>query len=529
MRNKPLLVSIALALLVASGWGLYALGERHGARQMPSSPSGTAKASAPTAVATAPKTADAASDDGRKVLYYHDPMAPNQKFDKPGKSPFMNMPLVPVYAERGAGGKEAGGVTINARAQQNLGIRTAEVVTGTLAPGIEAVGSVAWNERDVAVVSARANGYVEKLFVRAPLDPVTKGQALAALYVPDWIAAQEEYLAVRRMNAADSSHSNMASLVDGARQRMRLAGMSDAQIARVEARGSVEPRITMVAPIAGVVGELNVREGTAVTIGMPLARINGLSTVWINAELPEALAARLKTGSRVEAKSPDGTIVTGKVGAVLPEVNAQTRTLKVRIEVDNADRKLLPGMFATLHFKPAARDDMLLIPTEAIIATGTRTIVMLAEDGGRFTPVEIEPGIESGGKSEIRKGLKAGQRVVLSGQFLLDSEASLKGVEARQGESPETSAGPAAQQPPLYQGTGKVESIGKDQITLSHGPIPALKWNAMTMGFRAPTRGVPKDLAVGASVDFEIQAMDDGQYQLVTILPRRASSNGAKP
>ncbi len=524
MRNKLVAVSIT-ALLVAGGWGLYALGERQGARNAPSSPSKAIDA----AVATAPKSADAASNDGKKVLYYHDPMVPGPKFDKPGKSPFMNMQLVPVYADGGAGGKDASGVTINSRAQQNLGIRTAEVVTGTLAPGIDAVGSVAWNERDVAVVAARANGYVEKLFVRAPLDPVAKGQALAALYVPDWVAAQEEYLAVRRMSASDPSHSDMKPLVDGARQRMRLAGMSDAQIARVESVGKVEPRITMVAPIAGVVGELNVREGAAVTLGMPIARINGLSTVWINAELPEALAAQLKPGSRVEAKSPDGAVVMGKVGALLPEVNAQTRTLKVRIEVDNAERKLFPGMFATLRFKPSARDDMLLIPTEAIIATGTRTIVMLAEDGGRFTPVEVTPGVESNGKTEIKKGLKAGQRVVLSGQFLLDSEASLKGVEARQSASPETSVAPAAQQPPRYHGTGKVEAIAKDQITLSHGPIPALKWNAMTMGFRAPTKGAPKDLAVGANVDFEIQPMDDGQYQIVTIQPRSAPSTGAKP
>ena len=436
MRNTLFAVSIA-ALLAAGGWGLYALGERQGERNAPRSSSSVPAIAAAPAVDAPLKSTDAAPDGDEKVLYYRDPMVPGPKFDKPGKSPFMDMQLVPVYADKGAAGKDASGVTINSRAQQNLGIRTAEVATGTLAPGIEAVGSVAWNERDVAVVAARANGFVERLFVRAPLDPVAKGQALAALYVPDWVAAQEEYLAVRRMSASDSSHSDMKPLVDGARQRMRLAGMSDAQIARVEALGKVEPRITMVAPIAGVIGELGVREGAAVTIGMPIARINGLSTVWINADLPEALAAQVRPGSKVEARTPDGTVVMGKVGALLPEVNAQTRTLKVRIQVDNADRKLLPGMFATLRFTPAARNDMLLIPTEAIIATGTRTIVMLAESGGRFTPVEVQPGVESNGKTEIRKGLKAGQRVVLSGQFLIDSEASLKGIEARQSTTPD--------------------------------------------------------------------------------------------
>ncbi|MEP7069748.1 MAG: efflux RND transporter periplasmic adaptor subunit [Usitatibacter sp.] len=315
----------------------------------------------------------------------------------------------------------------------------------------------------------------------------------------------------------------MASLVDGGRQRMRLVGMSDAQIARVESIGKVEPRITIVAPIAGAIAELGVREGSAVTTGSPIVRINGLSTVWINAELPEALAAQLKSGDRVEAKAPDGSVVMGTVGALLPEVNAQTRTLKVRVEVDNAQRKLLPGMFATLNFKPSARDNMLLIPSEAVIATGTRNIVMVAEGGGRFTPVQIEPGVESGGQTEIKKGLKAGQRVVLSGQFLLDSEASLTRTLVNRGDVAPADAAPPAKEAPRFQGTGKVDSIDKDEVTLSHGPIPALKWNAMTMGFQAPAKGVPKDIVVGSTVDFEIQPMDDGQYRIVSIRPHPTS------
>lgn len=520
MYKKVVLGIVTLSFLSAAGWGLYVLGERHGVartQSMTDSASGSAV-----------NASDPASNTGKKILYYHDPMVPGTRFDKPGKSPFMDMQLVPVYADSGAAsGSDNSGITVNARAQQNLGIRTAEVVTGTLARGIDVVGSVAWNERDIAVVPARANGYVEKLFVRATLDPVAKGQAIAALYVPEWVAAQEEYLAVRRISASDASHAGTASLVEGARQRMRLAGMSDAQIARVESLGKVEPRITMVAPIAGVIAELGVREGAAITIGTPIVRINGLSTVWINAELPESLAAQLMPGSRVAAKSPDGTVVVGKVSALLPEVNAQTRTLKVRIEVDNAQRKLLPGMFATLNFKPSARDDMLLIPSEAVIATGTRTIVMVAEGGGRFKPVEIEPGVESGGRTEIKKGLKAGQRVVLSGQFLLDSEASLTGLQVNRGDAPPADAAPSAKDAPRFQGTGKVDSIDKDEVTLSHGPIAALKWNAMTMGFRAPANGVPKDVAVGSTVDFEIRPMDDGQYQIVSIRPHAETK--AKP
>ena len=528
MNRRTIVGTVAMVALVAAGWGLYALGERQGTRTAaPFSSSVVAANDAAPGPAPGP-------GDGKKILYYHDPMVPGTKFDKPGKSPFMDMQLVPVYDEGGAGGndKDAGGITINPRVQQNLGIRTAKVVTGTLAPGIEAVGSVAWNERDIAVVAARANGYVEKLYARAVLDPVVKGQALAALYVPDWVAAQEEFLAVQRIAASEGGQSNMASLVDGARQRMRLVGMTDAQIARVGAVGRVEPRITLVAPISGVIGELGVREGATVTSGMSLVRINGLSSVWIYAELPEALAARLGSGSRVEARAPDGTVLTGKVGALLPEVNAQTRTLKVRIEIDNTAHRLLPGMFATLRFKPPAQDDMLLVPTEAIIATGTRTIVMLAQDQGRFAPTEVQTGVEANGQTEIKKGLKAGQRVVLSGQFLLDSEASLQGLETRQAPDasvPEKPLAPRSSSEPAYDGTGKVTAVSASEITLAHEPIAGLKWPAMTMGFRPPASGTPKGLAVGEQVDFQIRPTSAGAYQLVKIVPRDASRRENRP
>lgn len=529
--KRKIIWGLALVLLVLAGWALYGLGQRHGVAADARSPVGSAT------VANS-EAAPASPDNGKKILYYHDPMVPGTKFDKPGQSPFMNMPLVPVYDDGGGTGNSSG-ITINPRAQQNLGIRTAAVVTGSLSPAIEAVGSVAWNERDIVVVAARANGYVEKLFARAVLDPVSKGQALAALYVPEWVAAQEEYLAVKKFRATDAPQGGLTSLMDGARQRMRLVGMSDAQIAQFEAQGKVEPRITLVSPIAGVVGELNVREGATVSSGAPLLRINGLSNVWIYAELPEALASRLSAGTEVEAKSPDGSVLKGKVGALLPEVNAQTRTLKVRIEVDNRAHRLLPGMFATLRFKQGVRDDMLLVPSEAIIATGTRTIVMLAEDGGRFTPTAVQPGIESNGQTEIKSGLKAGQRVVLSGQFLIDSEASLKGIETRQSAPPPSDAtatkAPTQPSPPSAAterlvGSGKVQAVTAAEVTLAHGPIPALKWPAMTMRFSAPPGGTPKGITTGMDVDFELKQAQDGAYQIIDIRPRAdATDQGKKP
>src|SRR5438874_12212994 len=370
---------------------------------------------------------------GKKVLYWHDPMVPGQKFDKPGKSPFMDMQLVPVYAD---GGDESG-VAISAQVQKNLCVRTAEFKPGSLASAVEAVGSVAYNERDVAVVQARSNGFLERLYVRAPLDPVRKGQPLAELYVPDWVAAQEEYLSAKRIGSR-SDAASLSGLADAAKQRMRLAGMSDAQIAAVEGGGKVQARFTITAPIAGVVGELTAREGMTVMAGAPLFRLNGLSTVWVNAEVPEASAAQVRPGSPVEARTPAvfGTVFKGRVSAILPEVNPATRTIKARIELANPGGQLVPGMFATISFAPAARKDVLLVPSEAVIQTGKRSVVVVAQGDGKFAPVDVEVGLDSNGQTEIRKGLQTGQKVVVSGQFLVDSEANLKASITRMGELP---------------------------------------------------------------------------------------------
>jgi membrane fusion protein, copper/silver efflux system len=238
--------------------------------------------------------------------------------------------------------------------------------------------------------------------------------------------------------------SELAPLVDAARQRMRQVGMSDALIALVESSARVQPRVTLAAPIGGVVSELMVREGMTVMTGTTLFRINGLATVWANAELPESQAALLRPGAKVQARSPalPGTTFDGKVQALLPEVNAATRTLKARVELANPRGALVPGMFVQMQFIDRRAGKALLIPTEAVIQTGTRTVVMLAEDNGRFRPVAVEIGTESGGQTEVKRGLQPGQRVVVSSQFLIDSEASLRGVEARLNSEPAAGSKP---------------------------------------------------------------------------------------
>jgi Cu(I)/Ag(I) efflux system membrane fusion protein len=432
MKTRYFVFTLIIAAVIgAVAYGAYRAGMN---QRMQTSDGATLTATQSTTGAQKPGDVDPAT--GRKVLYWHDPMVPGQKFDKPGKSPFMDMQLVPVYADGGSA-SDAGTVTISSRVQQNLGVRVAEVKSGSQTSTMEAVGSVAYNERDVAVVQARSNGFLERLYVRAPLDPVRKGQPLAELYVPDWVAAQEEYLSAKRIDAR-SNAAGPGGLADSAKQRMRLAGMSEEQIRAVETGGKVQPRLTITAPIGGVVGELTAREGMTVMAGAPLFRLNGLSTVWVNAEVPEALAAQVRPGNSVEARTPavSGAVFKGRVSAILPEVSPATRTIKARIELANPGGQLVPGMFATISFAPAARKDVLLVPSEAVIQTGKRSVVVVAQGDGKFAPVDVEVGLDSNGQTEIRKGLQAGQKVVVSGQFLVDSEANLKASTTRMGDMP---------------------------------------------------------------------------------------------
>lgn len=441
MKRTSVLISVAvLAAVIGTGIGAYFVGMNRG-WNMAAAPAATSAAPTDPSAWTIPqgeaatrrhikdgvKAGELDPATGREVLYYHDPMVPGKRFDAPAKSPFMDMMLVPVYGG-GGGSADTGTVTVSPRVQQNLGLATAVVSEGTIAPKVTAVGNIAWNERDQAVVAARAAGVVEKLYARAQYDRIAAGAPVAELFVPDWVAAQEEFLSLRRSTSAD-----MAPLIDAARQRMLLAGMVEAQIAQVEQSGRVQARTTVRAPIGGLVTEVMVREGMAVAAGATLVRIGGLGTVWAQAEVPESQAALLKPGTPVRATTPAlaGLAFSGRVQSLLPDVNPATRTIKARVELNNAGLRLVPGMTVSMSFADLKADKALLVPTDAVIRTGTRSVVMIAEDGGRFRPVEVETGIESGGQTAIRKGLSAGQRVVVSSQFLIDSEASLKAVESR--------------------------------------------------------------------------------------------------
>ncbi|MBS0316863.1 MAG: efflux RND transporter periplasmic adaptor subunit, partial [Proteobacteria bacterium] len=369
--------------------------------------------SAPAAAPVAANEAPAANTAGRKVLYWYDPMMPNQHFDKPGKSPFMDMQLVPKYADEGGG---AGGVRIDPDMAQNLGIRLASVQRGTFDAPIDVVANVLFNDRDVAVVQARSGGFVQRVYARAPGDVIARGAPLADLLVPEWGGAQGEFLAVLR--------TGDKSLIDAARERLTLLGMPPGLIARVERTGTSHDTFTITAPIGGVIQSLDVREGMTIAAGMTLAKINGLSTVWLEAAVPESQGGLVSVGHPAEAHlaAYPGETFKGKVIAVLPQTDTASRTLKVRVELPNRDGRLKPGMFAQVRLQTGKTQPVLMIPTEAVIRTGVRNVVIVAQNGGRYAPVEVRLGQEAAGKTAILAGLSEGQKVVASGQFLIDSE-----------------------------------------------------------------------------------------------------------
>ena len=454
----------------------------------------------------------ASAQGGRKILYWYDPMVPSQHFDKPGKSPFMDMELVPKYADEAASGEA--GVSIDPARTQSLGLRIAEARTGTLGSNLTATGTIEFNERDVAIVQARTGGFVSRVYARAPGDVIGAGAPLADILVPEWAGAQAEFLAVRRIGDAGLSRA--------ARQRLQLLGMPTGTIAAVERSGRPHNVVTISTPNGGTIKTLGVRAGMTVASGQTLAEVNGLGTVWLNAAVPEAMAGRLSPGQSATATlaAYPGERFTGRIAAILPSVAAESRTLTVRIELPNRTGRLRPGMFATVDLGGAGRP-ALLVPSEAVIRTGKRSLVMLALPQGRYRPAEVQTGAEAGGQTEILAGLAEKEKVVASGQFLIDSEASLSGIAARPITA--TTSGPRAETPAngAYRTNGRIESITGDRITLSHAPVPALKWPAMTMTFTLGSPALARGLKKGDRVVFGFDQAAEGP--VVRTLSREAT------
>ncbi len=355
----------------------------------------------------------------KKVLFWYDPMKPDTKFDKPGKSPFMDMDLVPKYADE-SDEKSNGGIRIDPTQVQNLGLKTQKVTRGMLNYSQTIPANVSYNEYQFVIVQARSDGFVEKVYPLTIGDHVKKGTPLIDITIPEWVEAQSEFLLL-------SGTGGTPTQIRGVLERLRLAGMPEEDIQRLRSTRTIQTRFTIKAPIDGVITAFDLRTGMNISKDKVVAQIQGMDPVWISAAVPESIAYLLKDTSQFEISVPaypDKTFHVEKWN-ILPSVDQTTRTLQVRLQVSNKDEFLKPGMNAYLKLNTKSQE-MLLIPSQAVIDTGKEQRVITVDDEGKFVPKQIHVLHESQQQSGIGTGLNEGDTVVVSGLFLIDSKPILR-------------------------------------------------------------------------------------------------------
>ncbi|UPW17538.1 efflux RND transporter periplasmic adaptor subunit [Agarivorans sp. TSD2052] len=440
------------------------------------------------------------TDDQAQPLYWVAPMDPNYRRDKPGLSP-MGMDLVPVY-EESSSSDAPGMVSISPRVENNLGVRTQVVSLEKFSPQVKAVGSLSFNQDTLWQMNSRISGWVEKLYVKAEGERVTKGQKLLSLYSPELLKAQDDLL-----NAFRLGNKN---LIHATKQRLQVLGVSQAQIKQLEKTKKVSQFIDLYAPDTGYVSKLGVREGAFISPATQLIEAGTLHDIWLIAELYESQANLVRVGDKavMQAGSFAGEQWQGQVDYIYPVLDASTRTLQVRIKFANHDERLKPNMYAQVTLQAEDGDYSLLIPREAVIHGGDFSRVVMARGDGKYQSVKVKLGRESGGKVEILAGLRKGDKVVTSAHFLLDSESSLRADFSRMG--------PPDRQPTSITVVAKVVAIKAQALTLSHPPIPEWNWPAMVMDFPIDPAIIPSQLQVGQGLSVEVEKQGN-QYPIVAL------------
>ena len=453
----------------------------------------------------------------KKILYWVAPMDAAYRRDGPGKSP-MGMDLVPVYDEGGGTS-----VKISPAVENNMGVRSAVVERKKLWRMINTVGYVDFDENKISHIHIRTTGWIEKLVVRSEGERVKKGQLLFELYSPELVNAQDDYIQALK--------SGSQFLLNASRERLLALGIANKQIREIKKLRKTNQYVRVYAPQDGIVAKLTVREGMYVTPSMEIMSLADLSSVWILAEVFESQANWVKKGQSADVKLSyvPGREWAGKVEYIYPSLNEKTRTLKVRLVFDNADEVLKPNMFTNVSIYGGPKNNVVIIPREALIRTGGAARVILATGKGHFQPREVVVGIESGDWIEIQQGLTEGDKVVTSGQFLIDSEASLKASLQRMStpamnkekvpDDVQEKLAPKemnhSQQQSMdrkIMAKGVVREVlsGEGKVKLSHDPIPELKWPEMTMFFSVDPAVKLGTFKPEDKVEFELQQGDSG-------------------
>ncbi len=361
------------------------------------------------------------ADEEKEVLYWVAPMDANYRRDKPGKSP-MGMALIPFYA---GGDEDSNVVSISPTIVQNLGVRTTKAELTRLWRGIDTVGYVGYDESKVSHIHLRTEGWIEKLAVESEGERVKKGDFLFDVYSPKLVSAQAELLT--------ALSTGNKGLIRATKERLAALGISNSQIKKLEKTKKVKQRISIYAPQDGVVSDLPVREGMFVKPSKKVMTLGDLSSVWLLAEVFERQSQWVEVGQTAEVRLSyiPGKLWQGKVEYIYPSLDAKTRTLKVRLRFDNPGERLKPNMYANVKIFGGAKENTIVIPIEGLIRTGREERVIVSLGQGKFEARQVIAGIESGDFVEILNGINAGDEIVTSGQFLIDSEASMRGSIVR--------------------------------------------------------------------------------------------------
>ena len=387
------------------------------------------------APAPAPAAPAPAAQKERKIKYWVSPMDPGYVRDKPGKAP-CGMDMVPVYEEGGEAAASGGAISVSPETIQSMGVRTAKVEVRSLSRDTLTVGLVTLNERGLTVINTKVSGWVERLYVNATGDPVRKGQTLLSIYSPELVSTQDEYLmALKHLKAMEKSP--VKDVVDGARRlaeasrrRLLLFDITPAQIADLETTGKARKNLSLVSPANGIVMKRMVTQGTYVQAGMPLLEVADLSTIWVDADVYQYELPWIKVGHPVEMTLDylPGETFPGKIDYVYPYFKEATRTARVRLRFPNPNLKLKPDMFASVKIKSPVAHQAVVVPLEAVLDTGLKQHVFIALGQGRFEPREVKLGVygDDNHYREVISGLKGGEEIVTSAQFLLDSESRFR-------------------------------------------------------------------------------------------------------
>jgi Cu(I)/Ag(I) efflux system membrane fusion protein len=370
----------------------------------------------------------------RKVLFYRNPMNPKVTSPVPMKDE-MGMDYVPVYAEEAKPSPEGGAsVSIDPVVVQNMNVQVEAVRRQDLTREIRTVGYLDYDQEKMVSVTTKYPGFVEKVYVNYIGEPVRKGQPLFEIYSPELVQTEQDLLSAlefaRKLDGAPAEAQQRAQqLVAAARARFGYWDIGPAQVERFEKSGKVFRTLTVNAPASGgVMKRMDGLPGMAVKPGMELFHIADLSSLWLTVEVFEDQLGWLKVGSVADIALSyfPGETFTGRVRFVEPQVSEKTRTVPLRLEVPNPDGRLRSGMYATVKFHPVLAKNAVVVPSAAVLRTGERNLVVLAEGQGRFAPRQVTLGSEGDGFTQVLSGLEGGEKVVTSAQFLIDSESNLR-------------------------------------------------------------------------------------------------------